>query len=252
MEGAQQALDIAEYLTIKLDDLTEPKIMQIDTSEVEEDLRKPIEKMQEIVELSKEKNLVTLTGDTAEIEKTQNKINEVAKEIEELDPEIKAQVGIDEDWDAETIASKIEKGEVEIPASLELDVQMSDDLKDIRLLMMGQLGIVDKNEIKLKVGYDIDESLVDTLDDKEQTVVIEYITKNEEEFNKLTDEEKEVVAEKGKGQVNETEVSVVYNVASMNVSAIERIPQSTQNRTTGYTPKKDIFKSFTLELVAVI
>ena len=153
MEGAQQALDIAEYLTIKLDDLTEPKIMQIDVSEVEEDLRDPIEKMQEIVKLSKEKNLVTLTGDKKEIEKTQKEINKVAKELEELDPEIKAQVGIDEDWDAKTIASKVEKGEIEIPAELELDVQMSDDLKAMRLMMMNQLGLVKDEEVKLKVGF---------------------------------------------------------------------------------------------------
>lgn len=194
MEGAQQALDIAEYLTIKLDDLTEPKIMQIDTSEVDEDLREPIEKMQEIVDLSKEKNLVTLTGDTKEIEEAQSKINEVAKELEELDPEIKAQVGIDEDWDAETIASKIEKGEVEIPASLELDVQMSDDLKDIRLLMMDNLGLTADGEVELKIKYGIDDSTADKLikDDKAE-IVVEYITENEEEFNKLTDEEKEVV-----------------------------------------------------------
>lgn len=193
MEGAQQALDIAEYLTIKLDDLTEPKIMQIDISEVDEDLRDPIEKMQEIVELSKEKNLVSLTGDKKEIKETQSEINKVAKELEELDPEIKAKVGIDEDWDAKTIASKVEKGEIEIPAELELDVQMSDDLKDMRLMMMNQLGLASDNEVKLKIGFDVDESLVDTLDDKQQKVVVEYITKNKEEFNKLTEEEKEVV-----------------------------------------------------------
>lgn len=193
LEGAQQALDIAEYLTIKLDDLTEPKIMQIDVSEVDEDLRDPIEKMQEIVKLSKEKNLVSLTGDKKEIKETQDEINKVAEELENLDPEIKAQVGIDEDWDAETIASKIEKGEVEIPAELELDVQMSDDLKDMRLMMMNQLGLASDEEVKLKVGFDIDESLVDTLDDKKQKIVVEYITKNKKEFDKLTEEEKEVV-----------------------------------------------------------
>lgn len=193
MEGAQQALDIAEYLTIRLDDLTEPKFMQIDTSEVEEDLRNPIEKIQEIGDLCKEKHLVTLTGDTKEIDEVQGKINKVAKEIEELDPEVKAQIGIDDNWDSKTIADKIEKGEIEIPAELELDVQMSDDLKDMRLMMMNQLGLASDNEVKLKVGFDIDESLVDTLDDKKQTVVLEYITKNEKEFNKLTEEEKEVV-----------------------------------------------------------
>ena len=192
MEGAQQALDIAEYLTIKLDDLTEPKIMQIDVSEVDEDLRDPIEKMQEIVNLSKEKNLVSLTGDKKEIQETQNEINKVAKELEELDPEIKAQVGIDEDWDAKTIASKIEKGEVEIPAELELDVQMSDDLKDMRLMMMNQLGLVSDNEVKLKVGFDIDESVVDGLTDEQKEVVVKYLAEHEE-VDDYTPEQKEAL-----------------------------------------------------------
>lgn len=183
MEGAQQALDIAEYLTIKLDDLTEPKIMQIDVSEVDEDLRDPIEKMQEIVKLSKEKNLISLTGDKKEIKETQEEINKVAKELEDLNPEIKAKVGIDKNWSAETIASKIEKGEIEIPAELELDVQMSDDLKDIRLLMMGQLGLADKNEVKLKVSYDIDESTVDELTPEQQKVVVKFLAEDEDVKN---------------------------------------------------------------------
>ena len=192
MEGAQQALDIAEYLTIKLDDLTEPKIMQIDVSEVDENLREPIEKMQEIVNLSKEKNLISLTGDKEEIKETQNEINKVAKELEELDPEIKAQVGIDENWDAQTIADKIEKGEVEIPAELELDVQMSDDLKDMRLMMMNQLGLVSDDEVKLKVGFDIDESIVDGLTDEQKEVVVKYLAEHEE-VDDYTPEQKEAL-----------------------------------------------------------
>ena len=192
MEGAQQALDIAEYLTIKLDDLTEPKIMQIDVSEVDEDLRNPIEKMQEIVKLSKKKNLVSLTGDKKEIKETQDKINKVAKQLEELNPEIKAKVGIDENWDAKTIASKVEKGEIEIPAELELDVQMSDDLKDMRLMMMKLLGLASDNEVKLKVGFDIDESLVDTLTEDQKEVVVKYLAEHKE-VDEYTPEQKEAL-----------------------------------------------------------
>ena len=194
MEGAQQALDIAEYLTIKLDDLTEPKFMRIDTSEVEEDLRDPIEKMQEIGDLCKEKHLVTLTGDTEELKEVQDEIDTIAKELANLEKDEKVKVGIDPEWDSKTIADKIEKGEIEIPAKLELDVQMSDDLKDIRLLMMDNLGLTADGEVELKIKYGIDDSTADKLiqDDKAE-IVIEYITKNEKEFNKLTEEEKEVV-----------------------------------------------------------
>ena len=193
VEGAQEALEIAEYYTAAMDKLTEPKFMQIDVTEVDEELQEPIEKMQEIGDLCKEKHLISLTGDTEDLNEVQEKIDEVAKEIEELDPEIKAQVGIDDDWDAKTIADKIEKGEIEIPAELKLDVQMSEDLKDMRLMMMNQLGLVGDEEVKLKIGYDIDESTVDDLTPDEQKVLVEFIAKNEDEFNTLTDEEKEVV-----------------------------------------------------------
>lgn len=194
VEGAKQALEIAEYYTAAMDKLTEPKFMQIDTSTVDKELQDPIEKMQTIGDLCKEKHLVSLTGDTEDLKEVQGEIDKVAKEIEELDPEVKAQIGIDEDWDAKTIADKIEKGEIEIPAELKLDVQMSEDLKDIRLLMMRQLGLVDDNEVKLKIGYDIDDSTVDKLiKDGKEEVVIEFITKNEEWFDKLTDDKKKII-----------------------------------------------------------
>lgn len=195
VKGAKEALEVAEYYTAAMDKLTEPKIMQIDTSTVDEELQDPIEKMQTIGDLCKEKHLVSLTGDTEEINKVQGEIDKVAKEIEKLDPEIKAKIGIDEDWDAKTIADKIEKGEIEVPAELKLDVQMSEDLKDMRLLMMRQLGLVSEEEVKLKVGYEIDESTVDNLTPDEQKVVVEFIAENEDWFDKLTDDEKKVAIE---------------------------------------------------------
>ena len=192
LEGAEQALDIAEYLTIKLDEATEPKFMQIDTSKVDKNLQKPVEKIQEIGNLCKEKHLVTLTGDTKELERVQDEINTAAQEIEKYDPEIKAKIGVDKKWDAKTIADKIEKGEIEIPAELKLDVQMSDDLKDMRLMMMKQLGLVSDNEVKLKVGYDIDDSVVDELTDEQKEVVIKYLAEHEE-VDGYTPEQKEAL-----------------------------------------------------------
>ena len=193
MEGAQQALDIAEYLTIKLDDLTEPKYMQLDSSKVEEDIREPLEDMQEFEKLAKEKHLLQLTGDTKKIKEVQDDMDEIAQGLEDLDKETKIKLGID-GLTSEEIANKLEKGEIEIPAELKLDVQMSDDLKDIRLLMMDNLGLTSDGEVELKIKYGIDDSTVDQIiKDEKQTVVLEYIAKNEDEFNKYTEEEKETV-----------------------------------------------------------
>ena len=193
MEGAQEALDIAEYLTIKLDDLTEPRFMQIDTSKIEdEDIQGALEQIQEIGDLCKDKHLISLEGDKEELKKTQDEIDEISNKLYALENNTKKKVGIDVNWDAKKIADKIEKGEIEIPAKLELDVQMSDDLKDIRLLMMGQLGITDENEVKLKVVYDIDDSVVDDLTPEKQEVVVNYLV-NDEDVKNYTPEQKEAL-----------------------------------------------------------
>ena len=70
-------------------------------------------------------------------------------------------------------------------------------------------------------------------------LIVGLVYFNIKDYKKDSYEEKEAVAEKVEGQVNETEVSVVYNVVGMNVTATEKISQSTQNRTTGYIPQKD-------------
>ena len=196
VDGAKEALEIAEYYTAAMDKLTEPKFMQIDTSTVDKELQEPIEKMQTIGDLCKEKHLVALTGDTKELEKVQGEIDKIAKELEGLEEEEKLKIGIDPQWTYEEIASAIEKGEIEIPAELKLDVQMSEDLKDMRLLMMRQLGLVSEEEVKLKVGYEIDDSTVDKLiKDGKEKVVIEFITENEEWFNNLSNDRKKIVVD---------------------------------------------------------
>lgn len=194
MTGAQEALDVAEYLTIRLDDLTEPRFMQVDASELDVGLQKPFEKMQEIGKLLKEKNLETLIGDPKVIAETESEISAIAEELRELPEETKTKIGIEKDWTTEEIVSAIETGEIEIPAELKLDVQMSDDLKDLRLMMMNQLGLASDNEVKLKIGYDIDDSLVNRLTDGEQEIVVKYLEEHKEVEN-YTPEQKEAIVE---------------------------------------------------------
>ena len=193
VDGAQEALDVAKYLTIRLDELSEPRYMQIDMSEVEDGLREPIQKMQEFEEASNRKHLLTLTGDTEGLKDVESEMETISKELSELDNETKLKLGIDTDWTKEQIAEELEKGEIEIPAQVEIGVQMSDDLKDIRLLMMGQLGLADKGEIELKVKYNIDDSTVDNLTEDELKVVVDYVAKNKNQFEELTEDEREVV-----------------------------------------------------------
>lgn len=178
--GAKEALEIAEYLTIALDDATEPRYMQVDVSTVEKDLQKPIEKMQEFERLAKEKHLLTLTGDKKGLEEVEAKMSEIAQYLDSItDEETQVKLGI-KGLSKEEIEEKLEKGEIELNAELNVDVQMSDDLRDMRLMMMNQLGLVSDNEVKLKIGYDIDDSVVEELTEEEKEVVVKYIADHEE------------------------------------------------------------------------
>ena len=192
MEGAEEALEIASYFTATIDKLTEPVYMQLETNQVEENLQEPLTKMQEFERLSKEKHQLKLTGDTKELEKVEKEMNEIVDYIYEND-DLKAKLEI-EGLSKEEIKSKLEKGEIEIPATATVDIQMemSEDIKDMRLLMMRELSLVSEEEVKLKVGYEIDDSLVDKLDDEEKEVVIKYIEENEDAWNKLSEDERKI------------------------------------------------------------
>ena len=193
MEGAEEALEIAQYFTATLDRLTEPSYMKIDASQVDKELQDPLKKMKEFEGYVKKKHLLKLTGDTKELKETEKKMEEIAKELEGLDEKTKIELGIDTDWTYEEIQKNLEKGEIDIPATVSVEMEMSDDIKDMRLLMMRQLGLVSDEEVKLKVGYEINDSVVDKLSDEEKKVVIKYIEDNKDVWDKYSKEEKTAV-----------------------------------------------------------
>ena len=197
VEGAQEALEIASYFTATIDKLTEPVYMQLETNQVEKDLQEPLKKMQEFERLSKEKHQIQLTGDTKELEKVNKEMEGIAKWLEGLDEDAKVDIGID-GLDYKEIQKKLEAGEIEIPATVDIQMEMSEDIKDMRLLMMNQIGLISDEEVKLKIGYDIDDSVVNKLSDKEQEVVVKFVTKtaeNEKWFKSLSEEHKEILIE---------------------------------------------------------
>lgn len=189
VKGAEEAYTLISTLQTMVDQLSEPVYMELDVSQVEKDMQTPLSKLQEYETLVQSEHQLQLKGtDTSEIDKTQK---EIIDYFENLDDETKIKIGID-GLSREEIEAKIEKGEIEIPASVDIQMDMSDDIKDMKLLMMNELGLIKDEEVKLKVGYEIDDSLVDTLNDDEKEVVINFISKNEKWFNSLSEEEKEV------------------------------------------------------------
>ena len=191
MEGAEEALEIASYFTATIDKLTEPVYMQLETNQVEENLQEPLTKMQEFERLSKEKHQLKLTGDTDGLKDVEAEMDEIAKYLDNLDEETKIDLEID-GLTQDEIKAKLEKGEIEIPATVDIQMEISEDIKDMRLLMMRELGLVSEEEVKLKIGYEVDDSLVDELDDGKKKIVIEYIEENEDAWNKLSEDERKI------------------------------------------------------------
>ena len=190
-EGAEEALEIASYFTATLDKLTEPVYMQIETNEVEKDLQKPLEKMQEFERLTKEKHQLALTGDTKGLKKVEKEMDGIAKEIEGLDKETKIKLGI-EGLTTEEIKSKLEKGEIEIPATVDIQLEISDDIKDMRLMMMNQLGLISDEQLKLELQYDVDYSAVEDYTPEQQKAVVEFFAEHSE-VDKYSPEDKEAL-----------------------------------------------------------
>lgn len=191
VEGAQEALDIAMYYQATIDKLTEPAYMQLETNQVEENLREPLEKMQEFGDLVKEKHMLTLTGDTEGLEETEQKMNEIVDYIYEND-DLKAKLEI-EGLSKEEIKSKLEKGEIEIPATVDIQLEMSEDIKDMRLMMMNQLGLISDEQLKLEIEYGVDYSAVEEYTPEQQKAVVEYFAEHDEVDNYTPEEKKAIV-----------------------------------------------------------
>lgn len=191
VEGAKEALEIASYFTATIDKLTEPVYMQLETNQVEKELQEPLTKMKEFERLSKEKHQLQLTGDTEELEKVENKMNEIVDYIYEND-DLKARLEI-EGLSKEEIKSKLEKGEIEIPATVDIQLEMSEDIKDMRLMMMNQLGLITDEQLKLEIEYGVDSSAVEEYTPEQQQAVVEFFAEHDEVDNYTPEEKKAIV-----------------------------------------------------------
>ena len=190
VKGAKQALEVASYFTATIDKLTEPIYMQLETNQVEDDLQEPLTKMQEFERLSKKKHQLKLAGDTEELKKTEKKMKEIVDYIYNND-DLKAKLEI-EGLSKKEIEAKLEKGEIEIPATVDIQLEMSDDIKDMRLMMMQQIGLISKEQAKLEIEYGVDYSALEDYKPEQQEAVVKYFAEHKEVDN-YEPEEKEAV-----------------------------------------------------------
>lgn len=193
LDGAQEAVDLYSTLVAMADQLSEPVYMNIDASQVDEALQEPISKMQEYERLTEQRHQIEING--GDVTEVANNMESIVDYLDGLDEEVKVQLGID-GMSKEEIEKSLEDGSIEpeIDGTVNLDVEMSDDLKDIRALMMHEAKLLSDEELTLVIDADLDTSELDKYTEDEKEVSVKFIG-DIEDFENYTPEEKKVVVD---------------------------------------------------------
>lgn len=191
VDGAQDALNIASTLQAAYDKLADPVYMQLDASQVDDSMKKPLQLMQEYRTQQKKLNQMKLQGvDTSEVDKS---MSDIVDKIAKLDDDTKVKLGIDVDASKEDIKKQLDSGDLTIDATVDLQVEANDTLNDIKLLMEHQAGLITDDQ--LKIGLELDTSSVDDYTEKEATKIVKFLPENTDFLDNLglDDDKKKVV-----------------------------------------------------------
>lgn len=192
-DGAQDALNIASTLQAAYDKLADPVYMQLDASQVNDSMKKPLQLMQEYRTQQKKLNQMKLQGvDTSEVDKS---MSDIVDKIAKLDDDTKVKLGIDVDASKEDIKKQLDSGDLTIDATVDLQVEANDTLNDIKLLMEHQAGLITDDQ--LKIGLELDTSSVDDYTEKEATKIVKFLPENTDFLDNLglDDDKKKVVVD---------------------------------------------------------
>lgn len=193
VDGAQDALNIASTLQAAYDKLADPVYMQLNASQVDDSMKKPLQLMQEYRTQQKKLNQMKLQGvDTSEVDKS---MSDIVDKIAKLDDDTKVKLGIDVDASKEDIKKQLDSGDLTIDATVDLQVEANDTLNDIKLLMEHQAGLITDDQ--LKIGLELDTSSVDDYTEKEATKIVKFLPENTDFLDNLglDDDKKKVVVD---------------------------------------------------------
>lgn len=198
INGADKALGIVRTLQSMLDEVTRPAYMDIQIGQVEEELRDPLYQLQQLRTYVEQEHQLKLSGgDTSELEKSKQEIYDY---FEELDPKIKAKVGlvddkgngiteesfnkltgeqkiklgyVDEDGKpitdfSKAIEKKLNDGSLSIEATVDLQIEMADSLDILAQTALFEQGKISKEEYDKRISVYIDAE-VDNEDAKDKT-----------------------------------------------------------------------------------
>ena len=172
-KGATEAMQVVSTLRATIDSLDNKYIgLTVDDSS----LKEPLEKLQEYESTTAEINQLELDpkANTEEIEAAKEKLHNIVDYFYKLDNTEKKKLGIDVDASWEEIQEMVEKGEIEIPAALDIQTSINDNLEDLVKLSLLNSGVLSPDEemkIKqeLKVEYGISDDS-DTPQDVKQEI----------------------------------------------------------------------------------
>ena len=160
MEGADEALKVAETLQIVKNKLEEPVYMSINASELQEELQEPVELFQEYEKLTQERDLLNLSGeDTERLNEIDTELTNIATELNNLPEDTKVKLGID-DLNVDQIKEELENGTIEIQTELTIEANMDKSLEDLVTLGLLEQGLITEKEARIRLGLEVDE--VDT------------------------------------------------------------------------------------------
>lgn len=172
IEGADEAIQVASTLQSMMDKLTRPAYMDIQISQVDEELRVPLQNLQDYRTKIEQLNQQKLRGaDTTEleasIEESKEKIIADLIEIQESNPKLAAELEID-GLSKEEIEKKVETGEIKIPATVDIQLEMAESLDILALTALKDNGLISDEEYVKRVNVYLDAE-VNNGDAKEET-----------------------------------------------------------------------------------
>ena len=172
-KGATEAMQVVSTLQATIDSLDNKYIgLTVDDSS----LKEPLEKLQEYESTTAEINQLELDpkANTEEIEAAKEKLHDIVDYFYGLDSIEKKKLGIDVDASWEEIQEMVEKGEIEIPAALDIQTSINDNLEDLVKLSLLNSGVLNEDEKveieqELKVKYNISDDS-ETKEDVEEAI----------------------------------------------------------------------------------
>ncbi len=172
INGADEAIQIVSTLQQMKDKLTRPAYMEIETSQVEEDLRDPLQNLQTYRTQIERLNQQKLRGvDTSELEasikESKDKVVADLLEIQEKNPKLAGELEI-KGLTKEEIEKKVEAGEIKIPATVDIQLEMDEKLGILADKALLDAGLISSEEFTKRVQVHLDAQ-VDNEDAKNKT-----------------------------------------------------------------------------------